>query len=183
MKKLSHHSTSDWLFVLDPPENNGSWTLSTSEYISAPSSVEITNGAIPLGFRLHAALLNITDSQDIKEGQIITYYKLATSSNTRRPNIVIGALADLSAYQYHGIGSHTDWTRVKFKWWNSYNLLNEEKLACQYSYWSVDHWIDADVYYVERLSGGVNLCGVAASCPYRYYAQVKYDDTEVYKTS
>jgi hypothetical protein len=70
LEKIKHHSTSDWQF------KTADWTLDTSIYVSAPSSLKWTN------YNTQALLKQSVAGGPIPEGRIVTWYRFGNGAQT-----------------------------------------------------------------------------------------------------
>jgi len=155
-KSLPHHSTGDW----DYSDNN--WTLDSTDYVSAPSSLFRTAAA---GYTSVLVKTSTVPIAQVKEGRIDTYAKMYTDTLAVREAIrIVFRWQDDNNYYYVVITPNSanlyweidkkvagvittiasgnislgydDWQRYRVTWWNDY-----VGLVIRFEYWNGSQWV------------------------------------------
>ena len=182
LSKLNHHSFSDWTQTATP----AGWTynrfeLDPSKYVSAPSSVKMDIVHLTQEI-LGIAVCNIATVSDLKEGRIVTWIWRYTNPAQVQARIIFGAQGGVTdTFFYKSITAiESTWKKVRFTWWNSYDLFNVAKLATRIDTWDGSVWTNGAIIYINRLTGSINKCGIGQQANAMYRPIDWWDDTEIW---
>jgi len=178
-----HHSFADWTWTVDPAAGwaSGSFQLSIVKFVSAPSSVQHIIRHLALEMT-GIAVCDIASVSDLKEGRIVTQLNGDPSAANKEQRIIFGAEGDVTdPYRHEVIGwLDTIWGKLRITWWNSYNLLNQPKLAVREDRWIAGAWAEQAIVYQNRLAGVNNKCGLGAWSDIGFQNSNYWDDTEIW---
>lgn len=180
---LPHHSISQWAHTAYPAAGWAVWTweLSVEEFITAPSSL-LSHQRNIVDNWCHFTVYAGPGYWSIPEGQIDTYLQVQNTSVDCYSGILFGcSLYTPGNFQYSILQTDVcPWKRFRVTWWNSYNLLNEAKLAIKKEYWDTDHWVDLGVTYGDRWVAGKWVCGFLHGANVGHIMRDFWDETFIY---
>jgi len=187
-----HHSPSDWWFT------HANWVLSTTEFVSPPTSLKTT------GMSLFVTC-NLDEAECIPEGRVIC--STMNMSWADPQGVVLRAQKNTGAeYQKnsyacfnndgsawvcrrfvgttgYNIGwfdiptSTETWYRQRITWWNGEDGNGDPALAVQIERWEAGEWVDyGTVFDTDNVwkDSAVNRCGIRTS------GGAYHDDTEIW---
>lgn len=191
-------TTADWDF------SSANWALSTSYYVSSPSSVRLRSGVGPTMYTLLKT--SVVPISDLKEGMIVTQimqrennwhheivFRFQDEDNYYCIYIKMNAGADVIQLKKRKDASNTllktgtsadwidayQWKKIRIRWWN-----DAIGLLIKMDRWDGSQWVEMLSYYDtpnewKDIGGRVGFGGINVSTGGNSGSWY-YDDTEIW---